>query len=543
MARNFLTPINLNKNELQNAVIQNLASNPSSPLKGQLYFSTSTNKPVWYNGSGWTTPYVGSDATTTSTADKLVLRDSSGNIYGANISASAYLIGNDLQVSNSALFYGSASVSGLLSTGNTILAGYGVEAGNSIYSGSGYIGAWNGDGTSNKTGSVSLYPNYVYSSNPYVYTTLYGGTSGVVITHADALSSLTGSVASDLSLNSHKITNLTDPTNPQDAATKNYVDNAVVGIDWKTSVKYSTTAALGTSGNLVGGTITTTYANGTSGVGANLTIATSSNWTAVTIDGQSLTVGDRVLIKDQATTLQNGLYTVTQVGAVGNTTSFKFTRATDSDTASELTAGHAVFVEQGTNNADSGWVTTTDGAVTVGTTGIVYTQFTGLGSVTAGAGLTKTGNTLDVVGTSNRITVNADSVDIASTYVGQTSITTLGTITTGTWTGTTIAIANGGTGATTAAGARTALGTPGKYTAQNSAITVSGGQATWSIPASTHGLGTIGSLIVQFLEIASGAVMEVDIVIGQNTSTGDVTLTWAAAANVSANTYRVTIIG
>ena len=531
MARQFLTPINLNKNELQNSVLQNLASAPSSPVKGQQYLSTSTNKPTWYNGSSWITPYFASDASTSGTANTLALRDSNGDLYGVNIYGTTSVWAGSSGFNSS---FGGVDV------GNTIASKYSGLSLNYMGTGNQGIYIFNGDGTVGQTASLSIYPNVAASGNPYISTTLYGRTGGYIISHNDTVSAL-ATPSSSFSMGGQKITNLADPSNPQDAATKNYVDNAVVGIDWKASVKYSTTGALGTSGNLVGGTITTTYANGSSGVGATLTIATSSNWTAITIDGQSLTVGDRVLIKNQATALQNGIYTVTTVGAVGNTTSFVFTRATDADTAAELSAGHAVFVEQGTTNADSGWVMNSDGAITVGTTSLNFTQFTGLGSVTAGAGLTKTGNTLDVVGTADRITANADSIDIASTYVGQTSITTLGTITTGTWTGTSIAIANGGSGATTAAAARTNLGTPGKYTATNGAITVSGGQATWTITAATHGLGAIGSIIVQFKEVSSGAVMEVDIVV--NDSTGDITLTWASASNVTSGTYRVTAIG
>ena len=79
-------------------------------------------------------------------------------------------------------------------------------------------------------------------------------------------------------------------------------------------------------------------------------------------------------------------------------------------------------------NADSGWVVTTDGTITVGTTAISWSQFSGAGQITAGAGMTKSGNTLNVIGTSNKITVSADAVTISTSYVGQTSITTLGTI-------------------------------------------------------------------------------------------------------------------
>jgi len=123
-----------------------------------------------------------------------------------------------------------------------------------------------------------------------------------------------------------------------------------------------------------------------------------------------------------------------------------WTRASDADTSAKVTSGMFTFVEEGTTNADSGWVLTTDGAIVLGTTSLSFTQFSGAGQITAGAGLTKTGNTIDAVGTADRITVNADSIDIASTYVGQTSITTLGTIGTGTWNGSVIGASFGGTG-------------------------------------------------------------------------------------------------
>ena len=100
----------------------------------------------------------------------------------------------------------------------------------------------------------------------------------------------------------------------------------------------------------------------------------------------------------------------------------------------------------------------TNGAVTLGTTAITFEQFSGAGQITAGNGLTKNGNTIDAVGTADKITVAADAITIASTYVGQTSLTTLGTIAAGTWAATDVAVAHGGTGSSTAAGAATNLG-------------------------------------------------------------------------------------
>ena len=130
---------------------------------------------------------------------------------------------------------------------------------------------------------------------------------------------------------------------------------------------------------------------------------------------------------------------------------FVLTRTPDADVFSELTGGAFTFVEEGTANADNGYVLTTNGTPTLGTTAITFEQFSGAGQISAGAGLTKTGNTIDVVGTIDKITVSANALTIASTYVGQSSITTLGTITTGTWNGTAIVTTSGGTGLTSIA--------------------------------------------------------------------------------------------
>ncbi len=212
---------------------------------------------------------------------------------------------------------------------------------------------------------------------------------------------------------------------------KSYVDAVANGLDVKASVRVATTA------NLAG-----SYNNG------NGTITASSNG-AISVDGVTLSVNDRVLVKNQTTQTQNGFYKVTATGSGG--AAFVLTRTPDADAASELTGGAFTFVEEGTANADNGYVLTTNGTPTLGTTNITFEQFSGAGQISAGAGLTKTGNTIDVVGTADKISVSANALTIASTYVGQSSITTLGTITTGVWNGTAIAATSGGTGLTSIA--------------------------------------------------------------------------------------------
>jgi len=207
---------------------------------------------------------------------------------------------------------------------------------------------------------------------------------------------------------------------------KSYVDSVANGLDVKASVRVATTANLAASYNNGAGTLTA-----------------SSNG-AISVDGVTLVVNDRVLVKDQSTAAQNGFYKVTTVGS--GSAAFVLTRTPDADAASELTAGAFTFTEEGTANADNGYVLSTNGAITLGTTGITFEQFSGAGQISAGNGLTKTGNTIDVVGTADKITVSSNAITIASGYVGQTSITTLGTIATGVWNGTAIAVGSGGTG-------------------------------------------------------------------------------------------------
>ena len=187
-----------------------------------------------------------------------------------------------------------------------------------------------------------------------------------------------GTMSGAIAMGTNKITGLGDPTSNQDAATKAYVDSVAQGLDVKGSVRAATTA--------------------------NITLSGTQ-----TVDGVALSVSDRVLVKDQSTASQNGIYVV----AAGS-----WTRATDADTWNELVSAF-VFVEDGTTNDNSGWVCTIAPGGTLGVTSITFEQFSGAGQITAGAGMTKTGNTLNVgTASSARIVVNSDDIDLATTGVG-----------------------------------------------------------------------------------------------------------------------------
>lgn len=219
--------------------------------------------------------------------------------------------------------------------------------------------------------TVAVSGNLTVSGSGLLASNINNFDTQVRTSRLDQMAVPTGSV----SLNSQKITNLLDPTSDQDAATKAYVDAARSGLDVKQSVRAATTA--------------------------NITLSGTQ-----TIDGVSVIAGDRVLVKDQSTASQNGIYVV----AAGS-----WSRATDADSSTEVTAGMFTFVTEGTTNADSGWVLTTNDTITLGTTSLAFAQFSGAGQITAGAGLTKNGNTIDVATASTaRIVVNADSIDLAT---------------------------------------------------------------------------------------------------------------------------------
>ena len=217
-----------------------------------------------------------------------------------------------------------------------------------------------------------------------------------------------------IDVSSARITSLATPTGSTDAATKAYVDAQLQGLDVKQSVRVATTA---------NGTLSSAFANNS------------------TVDGVTLATNDRILIKDQSTGSENGIYTVNASGAP--------TRATDFDSSSEVTGGAFFFAEEGTVNADNGFVLTNDGAITVGTTALTFTQFSGAGQVIAGSALTKSGNTLNVAVDNSSIEISSDALRVKAS--GITNAMLAGSIDlTAKVTGA-LPVGNGGTGLTSIA--------------------------------------------------------------------------------------------
>jgi len=268
-----------------------------------------------------------------------------------------------------------------------------------------------------------------------------------------------------------RITSLAAPQGPNDAVNRSYVDAVTNGFHVHNPAVVATHANLAT---ISGGTVT--YNNRISGVGATLTLSSAITIIDGLTFGVDFVTDDRILVKNQANEIQNGIYTINAAGTI-------LTRATDFNSTGLVNGGDFIFIIKGNDYGSTGWVQTTD-AVVLGTDPVVFSQFAGVGtykagiglyldgtvfnanvnsttggieivsnqfqlkSTLAGNGLTYTTGVLNIGGTANRITVSADAIDIASNYVGQSTITTLGNITTGTWSGTTIGTYAGGTGFT-----------------------------------------------------------------------------------------------
>jgi hypothetical protein len=298
---------------------------------------------------------------------------------------------------------------------------------------------------SGSTNTLTNIPNSALTNNSITIGTTTVALGGTTLTPAGLTS----------------VTVTQDPSTALQLATKQYVDNVAQGLDAKASVRNASTVAF-----------TVTYSNGTAGVGATLTNAGSL--VAFSADGVSNSVGDRVLIKNQASAFQNGIYTVTTVGS--GSVAWVLTRATDMDTWAEV-PNSFVFVEDGSTQADTGWVCTSNAGGTMGTTAITWVQFSGAGTYSAGTGLTLTGTQFSITNTA----VTAGSYGSA-TQVGTFTVNAQGQLTLA-----------GNTTVTPAVGSITGLGT-GVATALAVNVGSAGAFVTYNGDLGTPSAGVVTNL-------------------------------------------------
>lgn len=414
MARKYLVPIDLTKQELQNARVQNLASAPASPVSGQIYFDTTASVLYFYDGSAWVSTKtvstfsqgVAASRPVASTAgnnalyyatdtDLLFVSDGTnwGQVSSFGSGESTTIAMGDSAGNGSSNNYARADHSHGAPAFGTITAqtSYGASSGNGsattparsdhthgtpsltavtpqafTIAGTGAVGTGTAPAREDHThagpgfGSITAQTSFGASSGNGSATTparsdhTHGTPAHDASAHSAIKISDLASPSTSVAFGSQKITGLADPTLAQDAATKAYVDGVATGLDVKASVRVATTA--------------------------NITLSGTQ-----TIDGVAVIAGDRVLVKNQTTGSENGIYVV---GASA------WSRSTDADTSAEVTSGMFTFVSEGTANGHAGFVLATDDAITLGTTSLVFTQFSDAVAYTASNGVLLTGSNL-----------------------------------------------------------------------------------------------------------------------------------------------------
>ena len=446
-----------------------------SGINGQLYSNTGI---TFTTGATIRDKDFPTGGTTTATLDSTGLTvtglvSASGNVTGANLITSGLITAT-----------GNANV-GNLGTGGLITATGTITGGNLITS-----------GTLSATGNANV------------------GNIGA----NNAVFTGTGSFGGNVNMNTTNIVNLQNPVNDQDAATKYYVDNVVQGLNIHGSVDYATTGTLAVAS---GGT--TSYDNGSSGVGATIT----TTGTFLLIDGGNVqNVTTRILVKNEANATWNGIYTWANATAL--------VRATDFNSSADISGGDFTFVKLGTVNADSGWVQTTDNVV-VGVSNIVWTQFSGAGTYNAGTGLTLTGTTFSV---------NESQTQITS--VGTlTGLAVNGTVTAVNITANTGVFTGNGSSLTALNASNISTGTLAQARLANASLTVNGtaislGGSSTITATATNAL-TLGSYLTGSSYNGSTAVTAA--VDATTTNTASKVVARDASGNFAAGTITATLSG